>query len=107
FGKFLSCFMLVLLMLGLTCVYPIILLVTSSPDHGPIFTNLLGTVLLTGCYVSVGLFCSSLTDNQIVAGVLTFFGLMFFWLISWAAQSASSNVAEIINYLSLIDHYYK
>lgn len=104
-GKFLSSFMLVAIMLGLTVVYPIVLFMTGNPDLGPIVTSYLGTLLLAGCYLSLGVLFSSLTENQIVAGALTFAAGLFFWLISWAQQAAGPFWSEVLQYLSLIQHY--
>jgi ABC-2 type transport system permease protein len=104
-GKFLSAFLLVLVMLGLTIIYPVILFATGNPDLGPIVTSYVGTLLLFSCYLSFGIFFSSLTENQIVAGVMTFAGGLFFWLIAWAAQSAGPVWGDFFNYLSLISHY--
>ena len=104
-GKFLSSLLLVMTMLGLTFVYPLVLFMTSTPDPGPIFTSVLGTLLLAGCYLGIGIFFSSMTENQIVAGALTFGACLFFWLISWASQGASTTAGELLNYLSLINHF--
>ena len=104
-GKFLSALMLVGTMLGATLIYPIILMVCGNPDLGPICTSYLGTLLLSSCYVATGVFFSSMTENQIVAGALTFAAGLFFWLINWAAQSAGPVFSDILDYLSLIQHY--
>lgn len=104
-GKFLSSLLLVMVMLALTLVYPVVLAVTGNPDLGPIFMSYLGTVLLAGCYLSFGLLFSAMTENQIVAGALTFAFCLFFWLINWAAQSVGSTWGEILNYLSIIRHF--
>jgi ABC-2 type transport system permease protein len=104
-GKFLSSFLLVAIMLGLTIVYPITLFLTGNPDLGPIVTSYLGTLLLAGCYLSLGVLFSSVTENQIVAGALTFAAGLFFWLISWAQQAAGPVWSDILQYLSLIQHY--
>lgn len=104
-AKFISSYLFVALMLALTFIFPAVLFVTGNPDAGPVFTSILGTFLLAGCYLSVGLLCSALTENQIVAGVLTFALLLFFWLISWAAQSAGQTMGEVLRYLSLIGHF--
>lgn len=104
-GKYLSSFMLVAIMLGLTIVYPITLFYTGNPDLGPIVTSYLGTLLLAGCYLSLGVLFSSVTENQIVAGALTFAAGLFFWLISWAQQAAGPIWSDILQYLSLIQHY--
>ena len=105
FGKFLSSFLLVLVMLSLTLIYPIVLFLTGNPELGPIVTSYLGTLLLSGCYLAIGILFSSVTENQIVAGALTFAAGLFFWLISWAAQSVGSTLSDVLTYLSLINHY--
>lgn len=104
-GKFFSSLLLVLIMLGVTLSYPAILFAYGNPEIGPIVTSYLGTLLLASCYLSIGLFFSSLTENQIVAGSLTFACALFFWLINWASQVAGPVWSEVLNYLSLIGHY--
>jgi ABC-2 type transport system permease protein len=105
FGKFLSSLLLVGIMLLLTVVYPVILMATGTPELGPIVASYAGTLLLVGCYLAIGILFSSMTENQIVAGALTFAGGLFFWLVSWAQQTAGPVWGEILNYLSLISHY--
>jgi ABC-2 type transport system permease protein len=105
-GKFLSSLLLVAVMLALTSVYPIVLFATGNPDPGPILTSYLGTLLLVGCYLSLGILFSALTENQIVAGALTFAAGLFFWLISWATTAAGAVVGDVLNYLSLVNHFY-
>lgn len=104
-GKFFSAFFLVSIMLALTIVYPVVLFLKGNPDLGPIATSYLGTLLLTSCYLALGTWFSAMTENQIVAGALTFATGLFFWLISWASQSAGPVLGDIIGYLSLIGHY--
>jgi ABC-2 type transport system permease protein len=104
-GKFLSAFMLVATMLACTLIYPIILKVYGNPDLGPILTSYCGTLLLSSCYLGMGVLFSSMTENQIVAGALTFASGLFFWLINWASQSAGPVLSDILDYLSLIQHY--
>lgn len=104
-GKFFSSWGLTLVMLALTLVYPIVLLATGNPDLGPIATSYVGIMLLVGCYVAIGVLFSAMTENQIVAGALTFAVGLFFWLVSWASQSAGPVWGELFNYLSLISHY--
>jgi ABC-2 type transport system permease protein len=104
-GKFFSSFLLVLVMLSLTLVYPIILFCTGNPELGPIVTSYIGTLLLASCYLSIGILFSSVTENQIVAGALTFAAGLFLWLVSWATQSAGPVWGEFLTYISLISHY--
>ncbi len=104
-GKFLSAFLLNVTLLACTLIYPVILFSAGNPEAGPIFTSYVGTLLLSGCYLAIGLLFSATTENQIVAGALTFAGGLFFWLINWAAHSAGPVASDVLNYLSLISHY--
>ena len=104
-GKFLSGFLMLVVMLTCTMIFPIVLFFTGNPEIGPIVTNYLGTLLLCSCYLSLGVLFSAMTENQIVAGALSFAAGLFFWLLSWATASAASGWGEILSYLSLITHY--
>ena len=104
-GKFLSSFLLVAIMLSLTVVYPIVLFATGNPEIGPIVSSYVGTLLLSSCYLAIGILFSSVTENQIVAGALTFAAGLFFWLVSWATQTAGPVWGDFLTYISLISHY--
>jgi ABC-2 type transport system permease protein len=104
-GKYLAGVLLVLVMLGLTLVYPATLAWSADPDWGPVIASYLGTLLLAGCYLATGVLFSAVTENQIVAGSLTFAAGLFFWLISWASQSAGPVWSDVLNYLSLVGHF--
>jgi ABC-2 type transport system permease protein len=107
FGKFLAAFGMVSVMIALTLIYPAILFIVANPDPGPIIGNYLGMLLLTSCYIAIGVACSAATDSQIVAYITSFAVIFFFWLISWASQSAGPVWGEFLNYMSLIGHYYQ
>ncbi len=103
-GKFLSAFLLLLCMVLPTMTYPVILSVAGNPDWGPVFTSIVGTLLMASCYLSMGLLFSTMTENQIIAGVLTIATSLFFWLVNWASHSAGPGLAGLLDYLSLIKH---
>ena len=67
-------------------------------------TSYLGMLLMAGCYVGMGVFASSLTDNQIVAAVIAFGMSLFMWVIGWASQAASAELGQVLQFLSLVDH---
>jgi ABC-2 type transport system permease protein len=104
-GKFLSSVMLVGVMLLLTFIYPAILFWTGNPDGGAILTCFLGTFLLACSLLSVGLLFSAMTENQIVAGAITFATSLLLWLISWGAYSAGPVWSDILMHLSIINHF--
>jgi ABC-2 type transport system permease protein len=103
-GKFLACMIVVTVMI-LTSSYSMgFLFLLGNPEIGPIVTGYLGVILMAGCYVSVGVFASSLTDNQIVAAVLTFGFSLFMWVIGWGAQAAGATTGQVLQFLSIVDH---
>ena len=103
-GKFLACMTLVGAMILLSAYSTGYLLLVGQPEVGPILTGYLGMLLMSGCYVSMGLFASSLTDNQIVAAVISFGLALFMWIIGWGAQAAGPGLGQVLEYLSLITH---
>jgi ABC-2 type transport system permease protein len=77
-GKFLASFTFLLVSLGLSFILPIVVAALGSPDPGQIVGGYLGAVLIGAAFLSIGLFISSLTENQIVAfivSVVVIFGL--------------------------------
>jgi len=104
FGKFLACMTVVTMMVLLSSYCIGFLLVLGEPEIGPIVTSYLGILLMSGCYVGMGVFASSLTDNQIIAAVVAFGMSLFMWIIGWAAQAASAEMGEVLQFLSLVEH---
>jgi ABC-2 type transport system permease protein len=103
-GKFLGAMSLYGAMLGITLIHIAVLFAYGNPEWKPILTGYLGLVLLGGCFVSVGLFFSSLTKNQIVAGMFTFVVLLLLWVISWIGNFSGPTVERLTTYLSLTSH---
>jgi ABC-2 type transport system permease protein len=106
-GKYLSSLVFLVIMLALTGVYPWILFRYGSPmpELGSILTGYLGMLLLGAAFISVGLFASSLTENQIVAAVICFVSLLLFFVIGWPAESVGATAGKVLEYLSLIGHF--
>lgn len=100
-GKFLAAFTTVLVMLCLSLYFVIILFVYGIPDVGPILTGYFGLILYAAATVSIGLFASALSPNQIVglvvgAGILT--GLT---IIDFVSERVEGVVATILDSLQL------
>lgn len=70
-GKFLAVMTLVALALALTLPIAITVAMLGPLDWGPVIGGYLAALLLAAAYTAIGLFISSLTDNQIVALILT------------------------------------
>jgi ABC-2 type transport system permease protein len=103
-GKYLACFTVLMTMLLLTATYPILLIILGDPEIKPILTGYLGLVFMGAAFVALGIFASSLTENQIVSASISFGMLFFFWLISYSVQLVSAGLGQILGYLSINTH---
>lgn len=105
-GKFLAVFMLVLLSLVLTLPYYITVASIGPIDHGATILGYLGLLLMSAAYISVGLFASSLTNNQIISFLLALFiGIFFHLIFGIIARYFPGFIGNTLNYLSLSTHY--
>ena len=105
-AKITSCFVQAFFLIALTLIFPIILSISGYGHWGVVSTSYVGILLCIWCYLSVGVFASSLTENQIVAALLTFsilLGLMLFVLTGNATDSRI--LSEILQYISLSAHF--
>ena len=104
-GKFLGALSLYASMLAVTAIHLGILFWYGSPEWKPIVTQYLGLLLLGGSFLSVGLFISTLTTNQIVAYIVTFSVFLLLWVISWFGSISTGLVTDVTAYLSIIEHF--
>jgi ABC-2 type transport system permease protein len=104
-GKFLGALFLYSVMLAVTLIHIAILFVYGSPEWKPIVTSYLGLLLLGGSFLSVGLFISTLTTNQIVAYISTFSVFLLLWVVSWIGSMTSGWVTDVTAYLSIVEHF--
>jgi ABC-2 type transport system permease protein len=102
-GKYLAALLIYVIFLGLTLAYALVFAGLAKLDWGALASGYVGLILLGGAFLSLGLLTSSLTQNQIVAGVAAFGLLLLFWLIGWRQES--SGVAGLLTALSLAEHY--
>jgi ABC-2 type transport system permease protein len=105
-GKFWATLILIGIALLLTLPYYFTVWSLGPVDHGEVWTGYLGLLLMSSAYVSIGLFASSLTTNQIVAFLLALFtGIFFHLLFGFLASNMSGTLASVFSYLSLSTHY--
>jgi gliding motility-associated transport system permease protein len=103
-GKFLGAMALYSAMLAVTMIHFGLLFVYGNPDWKPLAVAYLGLFLFGGCFISVGLFISSLTKNQIVAGAATFGVFLLLWVVDWIGQSLGPTGESLTKYLSMTEH---
>lgn len=105
-GKFVSVLLIFLGLLGLTGLVPTVLALFSDFDWNPVLTGYLAMALLGALFLSVGMFASALTENQIVAAFVSFGILLTIWLIAgFGALLGDTTAGRIISYVSFMEHY--
>ena len=104
-GKFLGALGFLMVMLGLTGIYPLILLMYGNPEMGVIAAGYLGLLLLAVAFLTVGLLTSSFTENQIIAAVSCLVLLLLLYVISWPAETAGPALGAVLKYVSLTEHF--
>jgi len=104
-GKFLGAVGFFAALLGVTLLNMAILFIYGNPEWKPVLTGYLGLLLMGACFISIGLFVSSTTKNQVVAGAATFVVALLLWIISWLGSSFGPTTANILSYLSITEHF--
>lgn len=104
-GKYFAALTVFCVMLGGTLLYPALLAVYAKPETGPIVSSYAGLFLIGCTFISMGIFFSSLTSSQIVAGAATFGVSLFFLIIGWAAPFVGQTFSKILEQFSILDHY--
>ena len=104
-GKYLAAITLLFVGLLLTIVmFTNLIAVGTDIDYGAIFTGYLGLFLAGSVYASMGLFASSLTDNQVVGFIIAIFFVLIFFLIDKLLIFMPNSIAWILQYLSIDYH---
>lgn len=102
-GKYLGALSILVIMLLLTFPFPAFLYFKASPELGPILSGYLGLFLLGGIFLSIGLFTSSLTENQIVSGILCLILLFLIWTEDNMRNMMGPVLGEFMRQVSLIE----
>jgi ABC-2 type transport system permease protein len=104
-GKYFASLFVLLVMLFLTGILSIFVFSYGNPELVPILSGYLGIFLVGAAFLAVGIFFSSVTENQIVSAILTFGALLLFWILNWASYSAGGMWKSVLNYLSFFQHF--
>jgi ABC-2 type transport system permease protein len=103
-GKYLGLLIFVIILTCLLMLMPMSLLLGTQLDWGKLASIFIGMLLLLGSFAAIGLYLSSLTENQTIAAVSTFGVLLMLWIINWVGDSLQGG-QTVIAYLSLIKHH--
>jgi ABC-2 type transport system permease protein len=91
-GKFLGSLLFFVVLLVPTLLYVVLLRIYGRPDYGPIFAGYLGLLLVGSLFISISLFCSSLTRSQVVAAVSAAVILLLTTVVPYYAGSKATLV---------------
>jgi len=104
-GKFFAALCLLFIALVLTWAYVLTISILGNPDGGPVFAGYVGLLLMGGAYLAIGVFASSLTENQIVAFIIAFVIIFIFFMLDKVLIFAPVSLAGILEYLSIDYHF--
>jgi ABC-2 type transport system permease protein len=104
-GKFFACLSVITIVLALTLLYQVQIMTIWKIEIGPLISGYLGLFLMGCCFISLGILVSSLTDNQLIAAMITFGLLLFFYVIAFNAGMGSRLIENILLHLSFLEHF--
>jgi ABC-2 type transport system permease protein len=104
-AKLAACLLVVATLLACTVVYPVWLHRVQAFPWQPLVAAYLGLFLLGALCASYGLFVSSLTDSQVLAGFLTAMPLLLLWLLSWNEAANPTDSLAVWRAVSMFNHF--
>lgn len=104
-GKYFASLTVFAVMLAGTLLYPAMLMIYANPEPGPIVTSYLGLFLMGASFIAMGIFFSSITSSQIVAGAATFGVSLFFLIIGWTAPFVGPTFSKVLSQFSILEHF--
>jgi len=105
-GKFFACFALILFALLCTLPYYITVANLGKIDHGVVLCGYFAIMLTSAAYISIGLFASSITSNQIVSFLIALIiGVIFFFIFGIISSVFGGTIGDTLNYLDIMSHY--
>jgi len=105
-GKFFACLILIAIALALTLPYYITVWSLGPVDHGAVWCGYLGMILMSMAYIAIGLFASSITNNQIVSFLLALFiGVFFLIIFDVLSGNFTGTIGQLLSFLSMSTHF--
>ncbi len=104
-GKFFGAISFYAAVLGATLVYPIVVSTVGSLDWGPVIGGYLGLFFMGSGLIAIGLFASSITDNQIVAFIISFLLGFTLFLLGKMLAYAPSTLVPLLSFIGFDSHF--
>jgi ABC-2 type transport system permease protein len=104
-GKWFAGLSLLAAMLIPTLLFPL-MIADKTVMAWPVFlTGLLGLFLVGACFLAVGLFASSLTENQVIAAALGFGSILFLFILGWMGSQVSGWFKDFLDQVAIMNHF--
>ncbi|MGH9397045.1 MAG: ABC transporter permease subunit [Terriglobia bacterium] len=104
-GKFLGALVLYIVLIILTFIYIGVLFMYGNPSALPLLANALGLLLYGAGLLALGMWISSFTKNQIIAGAISLAVFLFLFVCNWVNAYSSGIVGRVLTYISLTTHF--
>ena len=103
-GKFLGALALYAVLIAIAFLYIGVLFIYGNPNAKPLIANALGLLLYGGALLALGMWFSTFTRNQIIAGVVSMVVFLVLWILDWTQSFSTGKVAAVVTYMSLSTH---
>jgi ABC-2 type transport system permease protein len=105
-GKLLGGIVAAWALVGISFLYPLSLGAFTQLEWGPLLCAYLGLLLITGCYVAIGMFASSLTESTVLAVVMALIFNVMLWFVGALSQSSDNPVVtKVFEHLNVGAHF--
>lgn len=101
-GKYMAAVLVHFLLVGFSLLYPAIMSTYGKLDQPVLWLSYLGLFLLGAAMMAVGLFCSTLSSHQMIAGIASFAMLLLLWVIDWLGYSLFTSGRDFFEQFSII-----
>jgi len=105
-GKYCAVVVMFFIMMLPTMIYPVLLSIVGGVlEMQTFFAGLAGLILMGMSFLALGIFVSSITENQIIAVAVSFGSLLLFWIIGWSSSFVPKAFGAFLTNVSLIEHF--
>ncbi len=104
-GKYFAALGLLVVSILFTLPYALTIIMLGDPDIGMMISGYVGLVLMGAAYLSIGVFASTVTKNQVVSFIIAFIIIFALWLINKFLMIMPSYLVPLLQFLSIDYHY--
>jgi ABC-2 type transport system permease protein len=104
-GKYFAILTLLLAMLTPLYLFPVLIADKATLHWPAVFSGYLGLFLVGATFVSVGMFTSAMTENQVIAAALGFGAILLLFVLGWMESSASGFSKDLLQNLAIMSHF--